>query len=201
MALVSWMASGRDCPPKLAGPVPERIRPPPLYERGQPAAPQALTEEQRQFAADNHGLIYSYLWEKRLEIDDYYDIAVFGYLRAVRRYLTEPGLCRYQFSTIAWSAMRQSIASFRRAETRRKETERKYLSTLRARPPDPFEELEAKLLLHDLASVSSQEQYTLAAMRLQGYSIAETARAQGMDEKRVRGLLRELYRVYLRLYR
>lgn len=181
MALVSWMASGRDCPPKLA-------------------APQALTEEQRQFAADNHGLIYSYLWEKRLEIDDYYDIAVFGYLRAVRRYLTEPGLCRYQFSTIAWSAMRQSIASFRRAETRRKETERKYLSTLRARPPDPFEELEAKLLLHDLASVSSQEQYTLAAMRLQGYSIAETARAQGMDEKRVRGLLRELYRVYLRLY-
>ena len=76
----------------------------------------------------------------------------------------------------------------------------KYLKTLRARPPDPFEELEAKLLLHDLAVVSSKEQYALASMRLQGYSIAETACIQGMSEKRVRGLLRELYRVYLCLF-
>lgn len=52
--------------------------------------PQALTDEQRQFAAENHNLIYTYLWDRRLEIDDYYDIAVFGYLRAVKRYLTEP---------------------------------------------------------------------------------------------------------------
>ena len=52
--------------------------------------PQALTDEQRQFAAENHNLIYKYLWDRRLEIDDYYDIAVFGYLRAVKRYLTEP---------------------------------------------------------------------------------------------------------------
>lgn len=87
-----------------------------------------------------------------------------------------------------------------RAEERRKETERKYLKTLRARPPDPFEELEAKLLLHDLAAVSSKEQYALASMRLQGYSIAETACIQGMSEKRVRGLLRELYWVYMCLY-
>ena len=73
--------------------------------------PQALTDEQRQFAAENHNLIYKYLWDRRLEIDDYYDIAVFGYLRAVKRYLTEPWLHRYQFSTVAWHAMRQSIAS------------------------------------------------------------------------------------------
>ena len=65
------------------------------------------------------------------------------------------------------------LASFPRAEERRKETERKYLKTLRARPPDPFEELEAQLLLHDLAAVSSKEQCALASMRLQGYSIAE----------------------------
>ncbi len=76
--------------------------------------PQALTDEQRQFAAENHNLIYKYLWDQRLEIDDYYDIAVFGYLRAVKRYLTEPWLRRYQFSTVAWHAMRQNIASFHR---------------------------------------------------------------------------------------
>lgn len=97
--------------------------------------PQALTDEQRQFAAENHNLIYKYLWDRRLEIDDYYDIAVFGYLRAVKRYLTEPWLRRYQFSTVAWHAMRQNIASFHRAEERRKETEQKYLKTLRTSPP------------------------------------------------------------------
>ena len=194
------MASASGCPPEPAGPVQEQTRPPPFGKRGRLATPQTLTEEQRQFAAENHNLIYTYLWNRRLKVDDYYDIAVFGYLRAVKRYLTEPWLRRYQFSTVAWHAMRQSIASFHRAEERRRETERKYLKTLQARPPDPFEELEAKLLLHDLAAVSSQEQYDLASMRLQGYSVAETARTQGMSEKRVRGLLRELYRVYLCLY-
>ena len=129
--------------------------------------PQALTDEQRQFAAENHNLIYKYLWDRRLEIDDYYDIAVFGYLRAVKRYLTEPWLHRYQFSTVAWYAMRQNIASFHRAEERRKETEQKYLKTLRTSPPDPFEELKAKLLLHDLAAVSSKEQYALASILLE----------------------------------
>ncbi len=194
------MASARRCPPKLPAPVQEQTRPSPSNGWGRPPAGQALPEAQRQFAAENHNLIYSYLWERKLEIDDYYDIAVFGYLRAVKRYLTEPGLCGYQFSTIAWRAIRQSIASFHRAEERRENTERKYLSTLRSRSPDPFEELEAKLLLHDLAAVASHKQYALATMRLQGHSIAETARVQGMDEKRVRGLLKELYRVYLCLY-
>ena len=84
------MASARSCPPNTAGAVQEQTRPPPFSERGRPATPKALTEEQRQFAAENHNLIYKYLWDRRLEIDDYYDIAVFGYLRAVKRYLTEP---------------------------------------------------------------------------------------------------------------
>lgn len=198
--MASSMESVSGCPPDRADAILERTRPPPATERGRPPSPQALTGEQRQFAADNHGLIYSYLWEKKLEIDDYYDIAVFGYLRAVKRYLTEPKLRCYQFSTVAWRAMRQSIAAYNRAKKRRKEAERKYWKALRPRPPDPFEELEAKLLLHDLAAVSSEQQYALAAMRLQGYSIAETARIQGMSEKRVRGLLKELYRVYLCLY-
>lgn len=49
--------------------------------------------------------------------------------------------------------------------------------------------------------MTSEEQYRLASMRLQGYSIAETARSQGMSPKRVRKLLREMYQVYLKLYK
>ena len=60
--------------------------------------------------------------------------------------------------------------------------------------------METKLLLHMLAAVSGEKQYRLTVMRLQGYSIAETARAQGMSPKRVRKMLREMYLVYLKLY-
>ena len=160
----------------------------------------AMTERQRQFAAENHNLIYRFLHEKGWKVSEYYDIAAFGYLRAVRRYLTEPGLSIYAFSSIAWQAMAQSIASFLRAEARRKEAERRYIRETAAAAPDPFVELEAQLLLHDLAAVSSKEQYELAELRLQGYTIAEIARAQGMPKIRIRRLLRELYRAYFQLY-
>ena len=56
------------------------------------------------------------------------------------------------------------------------------------------------MLLHDLAAVSTNRQYALASMRLQGYSIAEIARRQGVDHRRVSRLLRELYQVYMKLY-
>ncbi len=56
------------------------------------------------------------------------------------------------------------------------------------------------MVLHNLASIASRPQYELAALRLQGYSIAETARRRGMTPKRVRRLLKELYRAYFQLY-
>lgn len=121
-----------------------------------------------------------------------------GYLSAVRRYLTQPKLRRYAFSTIAWRSMQRSIAVFHRAEALRTQAEQCYLETVPK--SDPMEELEARLFLHDLASVASRPQYELAALRLQGYSIAETARQCGMTSKRVCRLLKELYRVYFQLY-
>lgn len=161
---------------------------------------QALTDEQRQFAAENHGLIYRYLHERGWTVGEYYDVAALGYLYAVWRYLTVPSLRQYAFSTVAWRGMEHSISSFHRAQARERETERRYLETARMTAPDPMEELEARLIFHDLASISSPEQIELASLRLQGYSIAETARSKGMDSRRVRKLLRELYRVYLKLY-
>lgn len=162
--------------------------------------PEPLTESQRQFAAEHHNLIYSFLHEKGWDVDEYYDIAAFGFLRSVMRYFAVPNLQRYAFSTIAWCAMGQSIASYHRTEARRQACEKRYLSTVYSCPLDPFDDMAARLLLQDLATMSSPSQYELAVMRLQGYSIAEAARAQGVSPKRIRKLLAELYRVYLKLY-
>lgn len=172
-----------------------------LIPEEQLPAPDVLNEEQRQFATQRHNLIYAFLRDKRWDASEYYDIAAFGFLRAVRRYLTEPNLQRFAFSTIAWRSMTQSIAAFHRAESRRVETEQRYWQSRQAEQRDPMEELEARLILHDLATVSSKEQYQMASLRLQGYSVAETALAHGVSPKRVRRLLKEMYRVYLCLYR
>ena len=160
----------------------------------------ALTDDQRRFAAENHNLIYCYLHEQGRAVDDYYDIAALGFLSAVKRYLTRPELRRYAFSTIAWRSMKQSIASFHRAEARREAAEQRYKETVQATAPDPMAELEARLILHDLVSTASRSQYEMMALRSQGYSIAETAHSLGIAPRRVRSLLRELYRVYLKLY-
>ena len=94
--------------------------------------------------------------------------------------------------------MRRSIAAFHRAEAQRRQAERRYQDAVPKR--DPMEELEARLFLHDLASIASRSQYELASLRLQGYSVAEAARQCGISPKRVSKLLRESYRAYFQLY-
>ena len=53
--------------------------------------------------------------------------------------------------------MQRSIAAFHRAESRRKQAEQRYLETVPRQ--DPMKELEARLFLHDLASLASRPQY------------------------------------------
>lgn len=70
-----------------------------------------LTEQEREFAARWHGVIYAFLNRNRLPEAEYYDVAALGYLRAVMRYHREPGLGRYSFSTVAWKAMLSSVGN------------------------------------------------------------------------------------------
>ena len=43
-----------------------------------------LTPEQGTFAAENHGLVLKFLNENHLPEDEYYDVVIFGYLKAVK---------------------------------------------------------------------------------------------------------------------
>ena len=180
------------------GNMPEQ-RPPPSLRGGRTVVSAVLTEDQRRFAAEHHGLVYSFLRQEGLPEDEYYDIAVFGYLRAILRYDADQKLRRYEFSTIAWLNMRQSIAAYHRAEARRQRSERRYLDATTPQRAEPFEEAEYNILLHELASAAKSRQYRMAELRLRGYSVAEIARSEGMTQYSVRKLLRDLFQTYLRL--
>ena len=78
-----------------------------------------LTQEQREFAAENHEIVLSYLRGKRLDASEWYDVAVFGYLRAGRKYTERPELQIYAFSTIAGRSMDTEISNERKKQHRR----------------------------------------------------------------------------------
>lgn len=77
---------------------------------------ERLTEQERTFAEQHHGLIYKFLSEEHLQESEFYDIVARGYLRAVRRWHREEKCRQYKFSTIAWSAMRCCVGNKRRAD-------------------------------------------------------------------------------------
>ena len=81
-----------------------------------------LTPEQSDFAAEHHNLIYSYLNKRHLPEDEFYDIAAFGYLRAVRKYFEREDLRAYKFSTIAYPCMQSEIGSYYRSMGAQKRT-------------------------------------------------------------------------------
>ena len=79
-----------------------------------------LTEQQKDFAAANHGLVHAFLNAYGLNEDEFYDVVIFGYLRAVRRYFTEANLKKYKFGTIAWNCMRVDLLNHYKANRRQK---------------------------------------------------------------------------------
>ena len=168
--------------------------------RGQPAPLAPLTEEQRQFAEQHHGLVYAFLRETGHSAVDYYDAAALGFLQAVQRYLTQPWLRRYAFPTVAWRAMGRGVATEHRTQERRWNAERRYLESARGDPAKLYTELETQLIVHDLRAGASEEQHHLALMRLRGCSLAEAARSQGIGVKKARRLLNELREIFVHPY-
>lgn len=170
-----------------------------------------LTPEQKTFATDNHGLVYKFLNENQLPEDEFYDVVIFGYLRAVRRFFVETNLQKYSFSTIAWNCMRVDLFNYNKMHFRKKrnaETISIHLiphentlpieETL-AKPDELMLQLETKLLLHDLAGCISRQQMDMIRLKTSGYSIRDIAHIQKISMKRVKEALEEVRKILIKL--
>ena len=69
-----------------------------------------LTKEQQKFAAEHHGLVYKFLNDNHLPESEFYDVVIFGYLKAVRDYFSRKSLQKYLFRRLPG---RQCIATCR----------------------------------------------------------------------------------------
>lgn len=64
-----------------------------------------MTEEQRQLVEENHNLIYSFLQNYHLTIEDYYDLAAIGLCKAGKTYDGD----KASFSTYAYKCMFSAV--------------------------------------------------------------------------------------------
>lgn len=160
-----------------------------------------LNDTQRIFADKNHNLVYKFLHEKNLPASEYYDIVIFGYLRAVQRYLTDPNLSGYSFATVAWRAMEGEVVNTHRTDKRRFRVIRFVRSrqsytghlTRRSTPTvtdeEALRESEVALLLHTLAKRVTPQQMEIIRLRTKGYQTNEIAQMQNTSLYHVNTLL------------
>lgn len=78
-----------------------------------------LTDNQREFATENHNLIYSFLIRMDLQIDDWYDIVALGFLNAISAFDDK----KAKFSTYAYKCMLNAVRKEKRNNmTKNKQT-------------------------------------------------------------------------------
>lgn len=161
------------------------------------------------FATAHHSLVYKFLNENRLPEDEFYDVVIFGYLKAVRDYFSDLTAQQFTFSTIANRRMKFCLFDYFRTQERRKRN-MEILSIHVGLYPDgaPLEDtipahdpimqqLEMDLLLHELAGRVSKQQMDIVHLKQGGYGIREIARTQKVPMRRIKELLAEVHDVLL----
>lgn len=71
--------------------------------------PQILSPEESALAAEQFGQVYSFLAANDLPEDGYYDHALNGFLKAVRKYFSEP---EKDFKETAWACMSVECSAY-----------------------------------------------------------------------------------------
>ena len=161
-----------------------------------------LTKEQRDFAENGHSLIYAFLNHYVLDEDEYYDIVVFGYLRAVKKFFEEDALKQYAFSTIAWKRMENSVSNYCRylASPVRSATMVSLFSPIAADADLTWEEIlyrkdesalafETRILMENLEKKLPKKEMKIIRMKVAGCKMHEIAKREHLTFQEINELL------------
>lgn len=161
-----------------------------------------LTLEEQLFAAQNHNLVYAFLQEKELSEDVFYDVVIFGYMRAVQEYVSGKRFRVYAFSTIAWKRMENSVSNYCRylAAPVRSATMVSLFSPIGAdadltwedtlsRKDDQMVEFETRLLLHELAEKLPKQEMKIISLKVAGCKMHEIAKREHLTFQEINELL------------
>lgn len=137
-----------------------------------------MIKEERGFAEQHHELVIDFLRCKRLPMDDFYDIVIFGYLSAVQQYFRNPP-AGVKFKAMAFRAMKDSI--LRDGEYNARAKRCAYIISLddmNVQDPkqDTERQIEGKALLEQVVSVATPKEAKIISFLMDGFALREAAR-------------------------
>ena len=158
-----------------------------------------MTDYERQFADEHHALVYRFLYDKGLDIGEYYDVVIFRYLAAVQRYLSSTRLQKYSFTTIAYYHMNSAVNSYQKAENRRKElcpiTDTDYIYTVIGSNPDAVEKNSAAALLWaEVAAKLTEMELDIVTRKAYGATNREIGEDYGLAGSTISGRMTKIRR-------
>lgn len=147
-----------------------------------------MTQEEREFAEQEHKLVIGFLRCKGLPMNDFYDVVIFGYLSAVQQYFRNPP-AGVEFGAMAFRAMKDSILRDGEYRTRAKRCG----FTVSLDNADRFcaipdlkqntaRQVEEKALLEQAASVATPKEARIISLLLDGFVLREAARLLKMPK-------------------
>ncbi len=165
-----------------------------------------LTKEQQRFAEENHHLVYAFLNEKELPESVFYDVVIFGYLKAVQEYCEVLSLHRFKFSTLAWRRMRSSLSNYYKYLARPKRNapvvsfneligceDGLYWQDVISYPDERMLRFETDLLLHALASRLPRREMRIIRMKVRGDRMHDIAKQERMTFHAINKTLENSY--------
>ena len=165
-----------------------------------------LTKEQQLFAEENHHLVYAFLNEKELPESVFYDVVIFGYLKAAQEYCEVPSLHRFKFSTLAWKRMRSSLSNYYKYLSRPKRNavtvsldeligseDGLRWEDVVSRPDEMMLQLETELLLHALATRLPRREMRIICMKVRGDRMHDIAKAEHMTFRNINQTMAACY--------
>lgn len=143
-----------------------------------------MIKEERGFAEQHHELVIDFLRCKRLPMDDFYDIVIFGYLSAVQQYFRNPP-AGVKFKAMAFRAMKDSI--LRDGEYNACAKRCAYIISLddmNVQDPkqDTERQIEDKALLEQVVSVATPKEAKIISFLVDGFALREAAQRLKMPK-------------------
>lgn len=141
-----------------------------------------MTNEEREFAELHHNLVIDFLRCKRLPMNEFYDVVIFGYLSAVQQYFRDPP-AGVEFRVMAFRAMKDAVLRDGEYNARAKRfgcTVSLSTTDYHSDIPDPRQDVERqaerKALLEQAATVATPRESKIINLLIDGFALYEAAR-------------------------
>ena len=154
-----------------------------------------MTQEERDFAEQHHNLVIDFLHYRRLPMDDFYDIVIFGYLSAVQQYFRNPP-AGVEFKAMAFRAMKDSILREGEYHSRVKRSGVTVgLDDVELTDPrqDTERRIEGKALLEQVVSMATPKETKIINLLIDGFALHEAARFLKMPKAAALSCMEDFY--------